>query len=120
MSTSEIISILLSVKFILTYIVSFSRTGVSFYYSNQMKLLGMNLINDDRFISQCTFLAFVVNLTVRLSVGRLYAWFGFNALYFIQITSNFLCSFILFFWGTHKAGFLCFMLIQRVCSGKTD
>jgi hypothetical protein len=118
-SNKEILSILFSLKFLSIYLVTVFRTGVSFYYSNEMKLLGMNLINDDLFISKATILGFVVNLSVRLSIGKIYALLGFNALYFLQIFSNFLCSALLIFFGRQKIGFLMFMLVQRVSSGES-
>lgn len=117
-SQKEVWATLFSGKFILIYIVTVLRTGVSFYYSNQMKLLGMNLINDDRFISRMTIFGFIVNLTVRLNVGKLYNYMGFNGLYCVQIVSNFTCSVILFYFGHFKLGYLMFMLIQRISSGR--
>ena len=109
---------LLSCKFILLYVVSFLKTGVSFYYSNQIKIIGMTLIGDDRVLSLAMIPGFLTNLFVRLSAGFFYKRFGFNVMYYIQISSNFFCSMILLKCGTFRAGFFAFVIMQRVSSGQ--
>ena len=109
---------LLSCKFILLYVGSFLKTGVSFYFCNQIKIIGMTLIGNDLILTSTLIPGFLTNLFVRLCAGFFYKHFGFNVMYYIQIGSNFFCSIILLKYGNFRAGFFGFVIMQRVSSGK--
>ena len=113
----KVLGKLLTCKFILLYVVSFLKTGVSFYYSNHVKIIGMTLIGDDRILTYAMIPGFLTNLFVRLSAGFFYKKFGFNVMYYTQISSNFLCSMILLKYGNLCTGFFAFVIMQRVSSG---
>ena len=110
--------IMLSSPFIIIYLITLIKTTSNFYFSAEIKTLGMFYVNDDYFLTNIISVGIFFSFFTRLAIGMIYNYMGMRLTYFINILFEMLCSVFLFFSGHSKTGFLIFVLCSRISSGK--
>ena len=113
----SLMKVLFSRQFIIIFLISYFKTSTNFFYSGEMKIYGMMLINDDMFITKACLVGIVFAIIMRLSTGRLFKRLGFKGTYLVNIGFEMCSSMLYFFLGTHKLFFGIAVLLVRTSTG---
>ena len=113
----SLLKIVFSKDFIILFLLTNSKTFTNFVYGDNFSEIGMALIQDNDFITKLTIFGGIFNFVTRYQMGNLYNIFGLKKLYLINFLLEMTESLILYFFGSHKWGFVLFMIIFRCSSG---
>lgn len=113
----KILKTILSKEFIIIYTISFLKTASNFFYSGEMKIYGMMLVDDDQFITYACLLGIVIAFFMRISIGRIFSRLGFKKTYFANICLEMASSCLYYFIGNNKTAFGIAVLCVRTSTG---
>ena len=110
--------LLFSWKFVLMYVITLCKSGVNLYYGNEAKFLSLKMIEDDGFITTILLVGVVINVCMRVSMGRLEKVLGFGNIYILNLILNMLTSILPLFLGAAWLRVILFIFMQRSSNGK--
>lgn len=111
-------SILFSVKFLVIYLLTATKSYSNIFIGQNLKEFGLSLVEDDYFVTKVTMIGGIFNLIARFSMGWLYKFLGFRLLYFLNMSLEMIYLAILILVARSLVGFTIFAFIWRASSGK--
>lgn len=111
-------SVVWSYQFVLIYLVTLIKTSSNFYYSCEMKGIGLVLIGDDKFVTNTISFGILMSFFMRLSMGFIFQLFGLKMTYLTNVLLEIIDMVLLFFGGRSKSFYFMFIMCNRLSSGK--
>lgn len=103
--------------FITLFLISIVRLSNVIYFQNNFKFITLSHINDDHFVSNMATITFILNLAIRLLIGRVIKLIGlYNVLQLIFIGFS-LVSFIYILFPYSKFFYVIAISLIRIVSG---